>query len=102
VLFFCARGLVLTLANLEFPLALFNGTCRFIMAVGDALDITGRCIVQLLCHTNTDRFPLLPLESRKCNNSHLPYIHIARPIAFLNQKEENIQPGGKWKQSAIV
>jgi hypothetical protein len=38
--------------------------------------------MQLFHHTNTGRFLLLPLESRKCNTSRRSIISYASPIAL--------------------
>jgi hypothetical protein len=47
--------------------------------------------VELFHHTNIGEFLPLPLESRKCNTSHLPNTPRVASITFLNWKEQQIQ-----------
>jgi hypothetical protein len=52
------------------------------MAAGAALDVNGRRLVQLLHHTNTGRFLILPLEIGKRDTGGLPTTPRAIPATI--------------------
>jgi hypothetical protein len=72
--------LVMTSLLIMFP-------CHFPIAAGVALDVIGRWVAQLFHHPT-----LLPLESRKWDNSCLHIISRVSPVAFGNWVGQHIQP----------
>jgi hypothetical protein len=69
-------------------------TCPVAVALGVALDVTGRRLVQLFHHANTRGFLLLPSESGKGDTNHL--LSMLRAVsAALEIGKRNTMEGEK-------
>jgi hypothetical protein len=60
------------------------------MAVGVALDVISRWVVQIFRHVNTGRLLLLPLEGGKCDTSRLPITPTATLAAIEKRTEQHV------------
>jgi hypothetical protein len=63
------------------------------MATGKPIDTLGNwvALVELFCHTKTDRFVLHFKESRKWNTRHLPKTSRVPPATTANQEGQKNQ-----------
>ncbi len=64
------------------------------IVVGIALDVLERWLVQLFHYTKIERVLLLPLESTKCNTSHLPNTARATSFTLGKERTQHSQPIG--------